>query len=184
MALSVEASDVECARSGGEPLERLIAAIWPEAFRVALTILRDRGLAEDTAQEACAAIARSLPLIKSINAFKTWAYKVIVSHALTAARRRRLVLSLDAATEREIAFDPSDALDLFAALASLTPKHRAAILLHYYAGLRSGEIAAAIGVPASTIRFHLMLARKNLRKALSAPISTTAHCAGVIPNVH
>jgi DNA-directed RNA polymerase specialized sigma24 family protein len=76
MALSVAASDVESARSGGEPLERLIAAIWPEAFHVALTILRDRGLAEDSAQEACAAIARSLPLVKSVNAFKAWAYKV------------------------------------------------------------------------------------------------------------
>ena len=63
--------------------------------------------------------------------------------------------------------DHSDALDLYNALAALPHKWRGAVILHYYAGLNSGEIAAATGLPRSTIRFHLMLARKRLRKALS-----------------
>ncbi len=172
MPLTLEAGSIEGARRGGEALERLIAAVWPEAFRVALTILRDRGLAEDAAQDACAAIARGLPRLRSSRAFSSWAYKTIVARALDVARRRRRDVPFDG-VDRTLSFDPSDALDLYRALERLSPKQRAATLLHYYAGLRSGEIAAAIGVPASTIRFHLMLARRNLRKALSAPATPT-----------
>ena len=63
--------------------------------------------------------------------------------------------------------DRSDALDLYKALAALPPVQRAAIVLRYYADLSSAEIAAATGLPASTVRFHLMLARRKLRKVLS-----------------
>ncbi|MBC5829050.1 MAG: hypothetical protein GIW98_02525 [Candidatus Eremiobacteraeota bacterium] len=45
--------------------------------------------------------------------------------------------------------------------------------MRYYVGLNSGEIAAATGLPSSTVRFHLMLARRRLRKALSATTART-----------
>jgi len=51
-------------------------------------------------------------------------------------------------------------------IAALPLEQRAAVVLHYYVGLKSSEIAAATGLPASTIRFHLMLARRALRKTL------------------
>ena len=65
MPLTVGPRVIESAQGGSEALEELIAAVWPEAYRLALVILRDRGLAEDAAQEACAAIARSLTSLKS-----------------------------------------------------------------------------------------------------------------------
>jgi RNA polymerase sigma-70 factor (ECF subfamily) len=133
-----------------------------------LTIRRDGGLAEDAAQEACAAIARSLPSLKRTHAFSAWSYKIIVSHAITTARRRPRTQALDTLTNQEVNFDHSDALDLYNALAALPHKQRGAVILHYYAGLNSSEISAATGLPRSTVRFHLMLARKRLRKALSA----------------
>ena len=155
------------ARLDGESLDRLIEAIWPTAYRVAFGILRDAGLAEDAAQEACAAIVRGLPGLKHAGAFRAWSYKVIVNQALTAARQRPRTQTLDSAAESTVSFDRSDALDLYHALALLPPAQRAAVILHYYAGLNSREIAAAIGVPAPTIRFHLMLARRTLRQALT-----------------
>ena len=79
--------------------------------------------------------------------------------------------SIDATRERAIVFDCTDALDLYNALAELPFVQRGAILLHYYGGLTSKEIAAATGLPASTIRFHLMLARKTLRRALTTGAS-------------
>lgn len=162
---------VEQARAQSKALDALIAAVWPEAYRLALAILRDRGLAEDAAQEACAAIARSLPSLKNAAAFPAWSYKVIASYALTSARRRRPTQNLESLADRSVGFDPSATIDLYDALGSLTPQQRAVILLHYYAGLSSVEIAAATRLPSSTIRFHLMLARRALRTALSATSS-------------
>lgn len=174
MALDVEAELVEQARSGGEPLERLLAAVWPEAYRIAASILRDRGLAEDAAQEACAAIALALPDLKNASTFRSWAYTAIVRHAITAARRRRRTDCMDTIPEVRFAADGGDAVDLYRALGALSPAERGAVLLHYYAGLNSAEIAAATGLSSSTVRFHLMIARKKLRDALAVEMPAAA----------
>jgi RNA polymerase sigma-70 factor (ECF subfamily) len=166
--LVFDRATVERARSDAGALDALIGAVWPEAYRLALTVLRDHGLAEDAAQEACAAIVRFLPSLKDPGAFRTWSYKIIARHALDAARRRPRTTDLDTLCAHAIDSERSDALDLYAGLAALTPLQRTTILLHYYAGLRSQEIGEAIGIPPSTVRFHLMLARRALRKALGA----------------
>jgi DNA-directed RNA polymerase specialized sigma24 family protein len=44
--------------------------------------------------------------------------------------------------------------------------------LHYYGGLNSVEIGAALGIAPVTVRFHLMRARAALRKALAVTDST------------
>jgi len=168
VALTVERELIESARLGGAGLERLITAVWPEAYRIAFSILRDGGLAEDAAQEACAAMALQLHTLKNARVFSAWSYKIIVNKALTAQRRRPRTQTIDQLTDHGVHFDQTDTLDLYEALAALPVAQRAAIILHYYAGLNSGEIAAATGLPSSTVRFHLMLARRTLRKALSA----------------
>jgi len=183
--LALESGLIENARSGRAGLERLIAAVWPEAYRIAFSILRDRGLAEDAAQEACATMASSLATLKNAGAFRGWSYRIIANHAITVARRRPHTQPLDALAEREIRFDQSDALDLYEALAALPVEQRTAVILHYYAGLTSGEIAASIGLPSSTIRFYLMLARRALRKALTAAgVHVAQPSKEVLSNVH
>lgn len=183
MPLTIESRIIERAQEAPKALEPLMAAVWPEAYRLALTILRDRGLAEDAAQEACATIARSLTSLKNLDAFPAWCYKIIVRHALASARRRPHTRSLDALADLSVGFDRSDTLDLYDALAALTPLQRAAILLHYYAGLTSAEIAAATGIPSSTVRFHLMRARRALRAALSVGSNSLSY-DGALTNVH
>ncbi|MBV8245137.1 MAG: sigma-70 family RNA polymerase sigma factor [Candidatus Eremiobacteraeota bacterium] len=168
MALALDSQLIDDARCGGAALDRLIETVWPEAFRIAKTILRDRALAEDAAQEACAAIARGLPELRDSARFCSWSYKAIVRHAIAVSRRRSPMQSLETLDERGIAHDATDALDLAAALAALPVSQRAVVVLHYYAGFKSREIAAATGTSAVTVRFHLMLARRALRAALTS----------------
>lgn len=182
MPLAVDSRIIEAARSGGDALDRLVEQVWPEAYRIALSILGDRGLSEDCAQEACAAIARSLPSLKRCDVFPGWTYKIIVNTAITASRRRPSTEPLSAACARAAVADTTDALDLAAALSSLPIAQRSAIILHYYAGLNSSEIAAAAGLPPSTVRFHLMLARRALRKALSSSDSIPATASTEVHN--
>lgn len=172
MALNVDPALVESATTGDPSLERLIEAVWPEAFRVAASILRDRSLAEDVAQEACATMARSLRALKDVRTFSSWFYRIVTNHAMSAARRLRPTVPIEAAAECGTGFDSSDALDLYNALATLPIDQRAAIVLHYYGGLNSSEIAAALGVAAPTVRFRIMLARRALAKALAIPSDT------------
>ena len=185
MPLALDSGLIESARSGGADLEHLITTVWPEAYRIALSILRDIGLAEDAAQEACAAIARSLPALKNTNGFAAWSYRIIVNQAITAARRSPCTQTLDALVDRGIHTDQSDVLDLYKALAALPYVQRGVIILHYYAGLNSSDIGVATGLPSSTVRFHLMLARRALRRALSvADARTVQPSEEVVPDVH
>ncbi|MGA8576759.1 MAG: sigma-70 family RNA polymerase sigma factor [Candidatus Cybelea sp.] len=181
--MKVEREVVEAARSGGDALDALIAELWPEAYRLAFGILRDRGLAEDAAQEACATIARRLSSLRDADAFTAWSYKIMTSRALDTARRRPLAQSLDELGRAGVCVEYGDSLDLYDALGSLEPRQRAAILLHYYAGLSSSEIAAALGVAPATVRFHLMRARAALRKAL-AVTDVARSLDEVLPDVH
>ncbi|MBV8530224.1 MAG: sigma-70 family RNA polymerase sigma factor [Candidatus Eremiobacteraeota bacterium] len=173
MPLTIAAETIERARAGGEGLDRLIGAVWPEAYRLAAAILRDRWLAEDAAQEACAAIARFLPSLKNSSAFVAWSYTIVARHALETLRRQPRMQSLDSIADRGISFDRSGALDLETALAKLTPLQRTLVLLHYYAGLPSRQIAGATSLAPSTVRFHLMLARRVLRNALAVTTQST-----------
>lgn len=171
MALTIDPALVEAACRDDDALERLIEAVWPEAFRLAASIVRDRTLAEDVAQEACATMARSLRELKGAKTFSSWLYRIVTNHAITAVRKRRPTVPIDAAVACGTHFDSSETLDLYNALATLPIDQRAAIVLHYYGGLNSFEIARALGVAAPTVRFRIMLARRALAKALATPSS-------------
>lgn len=173
---------IERARGGGDALEALIAEAWPSAYRVALVVLRDRDLAQDAAQEACVALTRSLDSLRTPASFAAWMHRIAVRCALDAARARARHASLEALADREVVSDSAQAIDLYHALASLSPVQRAVVFLHYFAGLRSHEIAAAIGVLPPTVRFHLMRARRRLRAALDAPAHAPISCNEVVSN--
>jgi RNA polymerase sigma-70 factor, ECF subfamily len=148
-------------------IDELIARVWPEAYRIAYGILRDRGLAEDAAQEACASIAAKCDSLKDAAAFRTWMYRIAANRAISIGRKRRSTALLSTIDEPLLDDDPTERLDIANALALLPLEQRALVVLHYYAGLSSGDIAGSTGLAASTVRFRLMLARQALRKALA-----------------
>lgn len=63
--------------------------------------------------------------------------------------------------------DPSDRQDLLAALRTLPEKEREAVVLHYLAGQQIDEIAAAMKVPAGTVKSWLSRARAQLARCLA-----------------
>ena len=183
MGFTVDPSLVREAQRGSAALETLLGALWPEAYRVAFGILHDRGLAEDAAQEACASIALGLPALRAAEAFSTWMYRIIIRHAMVSAKRSRWTAELGSAAQVQRASSDDDRLDILAAIAALPRSQRAAVVLRYYAGFNSAEIAAVLGAPAPTIRFHLMLARRRLRTALAVIDASAPAKLEVFPDV-
>jgi RNA polymerase sigma-70 factor (ECF subfamily) len=52
------------------------------------------------------------------------------------------------------------------ALARLSPKVRAAVVLHYYHGYTREEVAAALGIPPGTVASRIAKAMHVMRQAL------------------
>jgi RNA polymerase sigma-70 factor, ECF subfamily len=151
-------------------LEALLAAAWPHAYRIALSILRVPTAAEDAAQEACARVVLAIGQLRSREAFGVWFYRLVVREALAIERRARRHEPLDPRTLAS-ASPLTDALvriDVLRALGELPACERAVIALHYYADLNSREIAAIVGMPDGTVRYHLARARRRLEALLAS----------------
>jgi RNA polymerase sigma-70 factor (ECF subfamily) len=159
-----------------EPLVRLF---WPNAYRIAWSILGERGAAEDAAQAACAAMCAKLPALADPDAFVAWAYRIVVSHARDFARARsrlqlRETIGYDAVTAPSMGEDTSVRLDLESAIGRLPESLRLPLELHYFVGLNSREVGTALGIPAATVRFRLMMARRRLRPLLTDSTASSA----------
>lgn len=61
---------------------------------------------------------------------------------------------------------PEPLADLIGALGRLSPNQRAALILHDYADLPTGEVARIMGIASTTVRVHLSQARRRLRGLL------------------
>jgi RNA polymerase sigma-70 factor, ECF subfamily len=155
-----DAALVRAAQRGSErAVEELFARHWPDAYRTALLIAHDRAAAEDIAQEAFVSALRALPRFDRSRPLRPWLHRIVVNRAIDWARARRLRCEVDAdAAPEAVAPEARDELglgELGAALARLSPEHRAVVVMRYLLELTPGEIAAALDLPRGTVNSRL-----------------------------
>jgi RNA polymerase sigma-70 factor, ECF subfamily len=160
------AHDADAFWSLVQPYDRALRAL---AYR----LVGDRHLMDDVLQEAYLKAFRALPSLRGQEALGTWLRRIVYNAAMDQLRGRRRVLPLDDLPDRpDPAPDPADVAvgrrDLAAALESLPPLMRAAVLLVDAEGLTYEEAGAIIGVPKGTVASRLSRAREVLRRALGA----------------
>ena len=107
--------------------------------------------------------------LRDPSALGAWLVRIAARHALT--RRRRIGATLSLAPEQAErlvgAGAPSiDGLALRDALATLPPRMRAAVVLHYYADLTVDGVATALERSPNTIKSQLREALSRLRQQL------------------
>jgi RNA polymerase sigma-70 factor (ECF subfamily) len=147
------------AQSGSVPdLEALFRHHWPRAYRAAYLVVHDSGAAEDIAQEAFLAALRSLERFDYRRPFGPWLHRIVVNRAIDWSRSR--ALRPESAAEVEQLSAPNrpeadDAETLAAALAELSPEHRAVIVMRHLLEYTPGEIAKALGLPRGTVNSRL-----------------------------
>jgi RNA polymerase sigma-70 factor (ECF subfamily) len=164
------------ARAGDREAFGHLAQRWqPKLLAHAWRLTGEVEAARDVVQEAWVDIARGLARLDDASLFPAWAYRIVSRRAADAVRKltraRRLGAAFaaeappidDSARRMETA---ADAAPLARAIADLPPEQRAAVALFYIEDLTVAEIAAAMSVPAGTVKTRLMHARAKLRSAL------------------
>ena len=140
-------------------LEALFRHHWPKAYRAAYLVVHDSGAAEDIAQEAFLAAVRRLDRFDRRRPFGPWLHRIVVNRAIDWTRARALRReSGDAGLEHAAAPGSPDnphAQTLAAALADLSPEHRAVIVLRHLLEYTPGEIAELLGLPRGTVNSRL-----------------------------
>jgi RNA polymerase sigma-70 factor (ECF subfamily) len=152
--------------AAGDPIAtaELIASVWPDAYRLAWSILKDRSAAEDAAQEGCARAWCAMTQLRRPERFPIWFYRIVVNESLRLLRARPPEPIAEPAAYSDSAV--AQRLDVRAAIDSLDSRLRLAVLLRYYFELNSSEIARVVGASPVTVRWRLMLAHRRLRSLL------------------
>ena len=142
--------------------EALFRTHWPRAYRAAYLVVHDAAGAEDVAQEAFIAAVRALDRFDSGRPFGPWLHRIVVNRAIDWSRARALrheVRVGDAIEEvvDQQRGDPAASLseDVLAGLASLSPDHRAVVVLRYVLEYTPGEIARMLELPRGTVNSRL-----------------------------
>ena len=143
-------------------------------INLAYRFCRDRGRAEDMAQEAFLRAFRNLPSWRQESAFSTWLFALATNLYCTELRRLPpITLPFDEVHE------PADprAIDggleqrnqsaaIHKAVQTLPPRYREVLTLYYFHEMDVPATAQSLNLPEGTVKAHLFRARKLLRHKL------------------
>ena len=165
-----------------EAFERLVPAYRRRVFGLSYSLLRDRGAAEDLAQEVFVKLWQALPRYDGRARLSTWIYAITRNAAISALRGRRRSISMsDPAVLAEVEshteaaeIGPEDAA-LWRQVEALPDKQRQAVILYYQDERPVDEVATMMGLPVNTVKTHLHRARASLAAALGADGGSDEH---------
>jgi len=119
----------------------------------------DREVANDAMAEA---FAQALRAERGIRSPADWVWRVAFRIASAELKRRGRIA---APVDRPYEIDDRVS-SLLSHLAKLSPRQRSAIVLYYYAGYTTKEIASMTGSSGATVAVHLHRGRRRLRELL------------------
>lgn len=159
-----------------DELHALVVEHSDAIFRLALSVVRDRSLAEDVAQDTLVKAWLALPSFRGESSLRGWVLRIAHNTAVSTLRRRRAVV-LDphdmpeqhVRTERSVEsrVQSTVVMDTFVeALDLLDELSRSIVVLRELEGLAYDEIAQVLDVPMPTVKTRLLRARRRLGSAL------------------
>jgi len=175
-----------CREGDLQAIERLVNDHYPQVLRLAISILEDPAEAEEAAQEVFLIVLKALSSYRAEAAFTTWLYAITVNVCRNGLRKlrakERLVETLrflwpsraSEASPEETAIANETEMAVRQAVNSLGEKHRIPVILFYYHGLSTLEIANILDLHEGTIHSRLSVARDRLRVRLRGKLPNPA----------
>jgi RNA polymerase sigma-70 factor, ECF subfamily len=175
-------------RVGAEPgldIEALYQQYRVRIFRAVAGVVFDDAAAEDLTQETFVRAWRARASYRgSPEEVGAWLYRIAMNTAVSWLRRQKLARLLparlfqrgDPGSESLEHVESRHQADI--ALAALTPKLRAVVVLTYYSDLTRKEVAAALGIPPGTVASRLATAQATMRAALGEQLAPPTRPTG------
>jgi RNA polymerase sigma-70 factor, ECF subfamily len=140
-------------------------------FSLAYHFLRDRGAAEEVAQDVFLRLYRKMGDLENSKHVTFWLRKVTSHRCIDYVRKRRprSTVALEDAAEPSIAEEQGDPLlnrRLRQLIATLPEKPRMVMVLRYQEDLTPEEIAGVLEMPVRTVKSHLHRSLATLREKI------------------
>jgi RNA polymerase sigma-70 factor (ECF subfamily) len=171
----------QCLAGYAPAFGELVRRYQDRLFNAVLRVVDQPEDAADVVQDAFLNAYQSLNSFKGDSEFFTWLYRIAFNAAISLRRKRKAVLSIDG-LPGDKATDPADPSEfarpgallerseedaqLLAAMARLSPEHKAVLVLKDLEDQKYEDIAAILDVPIGTVRSRLHRARLELRDLL------------------
>lgn len=194
---AVDPSDLELVsrcRSGDQhAFELLVKRYQRKVYAIAYGVVRDPEDALDVSQEAFVKVHRYLDKFQGSASFYTWLYRLVVNVGIDHLRRTRKarsveyddaidrtgsVLSAEAIVPSSLGTNPVKVLEdkraleaIRDGLETLSPNHRAVLVMRELEGLSYKEMARIMQCSKGTIMSRLFHARKRMQAYLSQALN-------------
>lgn len=146
----------------GEPeaFSRLYAMFYKDMYYFALSRTCDPDDAADAVSDAVVDAFESISKLKKPESFKSWIFKILC-RKLAGIRKTKMSTL---AQQDDTASYSSDftGVEVLEALGTLSENERTVMSLSAMCSMNSQEISQATGMNSSTVRSHLLRARKKL----------------------
>ena len=173
MGVREDREDVEKVLGGDvSAFERIVIRWQVPLINLAYRFCRDRGRAEDLAQEAFLRVYRGLKSWRKEAAFSTWLFAVATNCYRSELRRVPPVTDAldDVLAMAGSGIDASGKTDrhdaVRQAVLALPSIYREAIVLFYFHEMDISAAAQSLGLPAGTVKARLARGRKILQRKL------------------
>lgn len=176
-----EKEPIESFQNGNdEAFDEIVTLYQQRGLRTAYLIVGDQSDAQDVLQDTFVKIYLHRDRLKNSEVFSSWFYKILVRTAWEAVRKKKKEVACedtlfcdkrDESTnveEEMIRLQQSD--EIRQAIESLSLEQRTVVVLFYYQGFSIKEIAGMTGTLEATVKSRMFLARRKLRKLLSAEV--------------
>lgn len=148
-------------------LNRIIESYGDAMLRTANLYLCDPYLADDAVQDTFVKVYRNYATFKGESSEKTWITRILINTCKNYMRTNwHRKVDLSAIMPERAGTDSNAELELVSSIAKLPVKYREVILLYYYNGFKTKEIASILKCSESTVSVRLLRAKGMLRLEL------------------
>ncbi len=150
--------------------DSVFKAEYRAVMRTVFLMLHDLDSAEDITQEAFVRLFVHWRKVSRYDRPGAWVRRVAISLAIDRLRRERIRTLIERDTRTPPPSDSED-VDVLRAIGTLSRMQRAAVVLFYFEGRPTPEIASLIGCSEATVRVHLRRARARLSTVLREEVT-------------
>jgi RNA polymerase sigma-70 factor (ECF subfamily) len=173
-AVKAGAERLKNADAKADMLDYLVRRFGDRVIKLAYYHVRDRHLAEDICQEVFCRVYKNLDRFRGDSAYYTWIYRITVNlcrdYRASAYFRRVLPVRMEqevAAAAETRMLEAAEGGEVFSKVMDLPANLRTVIALYYFEGMKTPEIAQALGISEENVRTRLCRGRDMLKEKLA-----------------
>lgn len=149
-----------------EEFESLANEYMDMIYRVAYSWTKNSDDANDVTQDVLIQLYKTTKEFESDSHLKNWLIRVTVNQCKMLFRSPWKKMEDISDYAETLGFEDESHYDLFQSVMKLDKKYRVPLMLYYYEGYTTAEIATFLGIPEKTISTRLFRAKAKLKEEL------------------